>query len=292
MSLNPTLKSILIRTAYIVGSLLLYLLLFNRPFLFWMEWGYYGTESYFNHYTLSGIWQFAIALTIIWLNIRKLAKPIRLSVIGTYLFFFAIIIFWYKVESFPFSFDFISDDSGFSFHRDNYRILRIFYCLGFILLTSILPVFLKSTDASKLAKFGIVWIWTAILILDFAAAMPNIYFTEQQADKLYMGFRKMGTVYKYAPIYAVGTGDYFNVLIPQDSVYTSSEHYLKVYYERHGDLLIQPETRDTIWIEKGGVWANPNRQTIENNTSCQMRWQWQYYAWHKIKGLFCKEENN
>ena len=291
MPLNPALKKILVRTAYIVGSLLLYLLLFNRPFLFWMEWGYYGDESYCNHYTFSGLWQFAIALAIIWLNIRKLAKPIRLSVIGTYLFFFAIIIFWYKVESFPFSFDFISDDCGFSFHKGNYRILRIFYCLGFILLASILPIFFKSTAMPQLAKFGKIWIWTAILILDFAAAMPNIYFSEQQADKLYMGFREMGTVYKYAPIYAVGTGDYFNVLIPQDSVYTSSEHYLKVYYERHGDLLIQPETRDTIWIEKGGVRLNPNRQTIENNTSCLMRWQWQYYAWHKIKGLFCKEEN-
>ena len=144
----------------------------------------------------------------------------------------------------------------------------------------------------QLAKFGKIWIWTAILILDFAAAMPNIYFSEQQADKLYMGFREMGDIYKYAPIYAVGIDDYFNVLIPQDSVHTSFEHYLKVYYERHGNLLIQPETRDTIWIEKGGVWVNPDRQTIENNTSCLMRWQWQYYAWHKVKGLFCKEENN
>lgn len=76
MPLNPALKKILVRTAYIVGSLLLYLLLFNRPFLFWMEWGYYGDESYCNHYTFSGLWQFAIALAIIWLNIRKLAKPI------------------------------------------------------------------------------------------------------------------------------------------------------------------------------------------------------------------------
>lgn len=73
-----------------------------------------------------------------------------------------------------------------------------------------------------------------------------------------------------------------SVLLPQDSVCSSPEHYLKVHYERHGNLLIQPETRDTIWIEKGGVWVNPDRQTIESNTSCQMRWQWQYYAWHKI----------
>ena len=106
-----------------------------------------------------------------------------------------------------------------------------------------------------------------------------------------MGCRKMGTAYKYAPIYAVGIGDYFNVLLPQDSVCSSPEHYLKVHYERHGNLLIQPETRDTIWIEKGGVWRFRNHQTIENNTSCQMRWQWQYYAWHKIKGLFCKDKS-
>ncbi len=291
MLLNPTLKNMLVRTAYIVGSLILYLFLFKRPFLFWMEWGYYGDESYCNHYTLSGLWQFAVALAIIWLNIRKLANPIRLGIIGAYLFFFAVIIFWYKVESFPFSFDFIPDNRGFIFHKDNYRILRIFCCIGFILLASILPIFLKSTDKPRLAKFGKVWIWATILMLDFAAAMPNIYFMEQQGDKLYMGLCKMGTVYKYAPIYAVGTGDYFNVLIPQDSICATPEHYLKVYYERHGDLLIQPETRDTIWIEKGGVTPSPNRQTIENNTSCQMRWQWQYYAWHKIKGLFSKDKN-
>lgn len=170
-------------------------------------------------------------------------------------------------------------------------MMRILCCIGFILLASILPIFLKSTDAPRLAKFGTIWIWTAILILDFAAAMPNIYFTEEQADKLYMGCRKMETAYKYAPIYAVGIGDYFNVLLPQDSVCSSPEHYLKVHYERHGNLLIQPETRDTIWIEKGGVWRFRNHQTIENNTSCQMRWQWQYYAWHKIKGLFCKDKS-
>ena len=108
-----------------------------------------------------------------------------------------------------------------------------------------------------------------------------------------MGFRKMGRhisnmlQYMLLEILTVAMQ-----LIPQDSVYTFPEHYLKVYYERHGDLLIQPEkSRDTIWIEKGGAQLNPNRQTIENNTSCLMRWQWQYYAWHKIKGLFCKEEN-
>jgi hypothetical protein len=276
MSLNPTLKYVLVKTAYIVGSLLTVLIL-----LIWYPIGEH-------HKTLIGIWQFVITLTIIWFNIRKLAKPIQLVTIGMYLFLFAVIMFWYKTEPFPrWFYDFPSSWGQFC----NYRMMRILCCIGFILLASILPIFLKSTDAPRLTKFGTIWIWATILMLDFAVAMPNIYFTEEQGDKLYRGFHKMGTVNKYVPIYAVGIGDYFKVLIPQDSVDTFPEYYLSVHYERHGNLLIQPEIRDTIWIEKGGARPNPDRKTIENNTSCQMRWQWQYYAWHKIKGIFCKEEN-
>ena len=278
MTLNPTLKSILVRTLYIVVSPIAYWVLYRVLFLIW--------PSLEMHTTIDGVWMFAVALAIIWFNVCKLAKPIQLITIGTYLFVFAGLIFWYKTDDIS-VLGIGENDSILS----NYLMARLFSCLGFILLASILPIFLKSTDVPKFAKFGKVWIWTAILILDFVAAMPNIYFSEQQADKLYMGFRKMGDIYKYAPIYAVGNTYCCDVLIPQDSVYTFPEHYLKVYYERHGDLLIQPETRDTIWIEKGGARLNPNRQTIENNTSCLMRWQWQYHAWHKIKGLFCKEEN-
>lgn len=284
MSLNPTLKNTLVRIAYVVGSLALYLFLFNRPFLFW-------TECDFNHYTLTGSWQFAVALAIIWANTRKLAKSIRLLTIGSYLLVFTGLMFWYKVEALPVLFNFIPNDCGFFTQQSNYRLLRILCCIGFILLASILPIFFKSTDARKYTKLGKIWIWITILLLDFAAAMPNIYYCEQMADRLYTGARKIGK--NYTRVYAIGMNDYpvFSVLLPQDSIRTTPQHYLKVNYERHGDLLICPETQDTIWIEKGGARQNPNRQTIENNTSCLMRWQWQYHAWHKIKRLFCKEEN-
>ncbi|HIW87295.1 MAG TPA: hypothetical protein IAC47_03355 [Candidatus Onthomorpha intestinigallinarum] len=283
MPLNPTLKNVFIRTLNIVVSPIAYWMLYRVLFLIW--------PSLEIHNTIDGIWQFAVALAVIWFNIRKLAKPIQLVTIGMYLFLFAVMMFWYKTEPFLMWFYDSSDASPIWIQSCNYRMMRILCCFGFILLASVLPIFFRTSQASYLAPFGKIWIWATILMLDFAAAMPNIYFSEQQADKLYMGFRKMGDTYKYAPIYAIGNTYYCDVLIPQDSVHTSSEHYLKVYYERHGNLLIQPETRDTIWIEKGGVWANPNRQTIENNTSCLMRWQWQYYAWHKVKGLFCKNEN-
>lgn len=284
MSLNPPLKNALIRITYIVGSLVLYLFLFDYPFLFWKECN-------FNHYTLTGSWQFAVALAIIWVNIRKLAKSIRLLTIGSYLLVFRGLMFWYKVETLPMLFDFTPNDCGFFTQQSNYRVLRILCCIGFILLASILPIFFKSTDATRYTRLGKIWIWTAILILDFVAAMPNIYYSDQMPDRLYTGARKIGK--NYTCVYAIGMNDYpvFSVLLPQDSVRTVQQHYLKVNYERHGDLLISPETQDTIWIEKGRARPNPYRQTIENNTSCLMRWQWQYYAWHKIKRLFCKKEN-
>lgn len=167
MPLNPTLKNALVRATYIVGSLLAVLILFI--------WSPIGEH----HKTLTGIWQFVITLAIIWFNIRKLAKPIQLVTIGMYLFLFAVMMFWYKTEPFPrWFYNFPSLWGQFC----NYRMMRILCCIGFILLASILPIFLKSTDAPRLAKFGTIWIWTDILILDFAAAMPNIYFTEEQAD--------------------------------------------------------------------------------------------------------------
>lgn len=275
MSLDPTLKKILVRTAYIIGSLLAILILFIWPPI--------GEH----HKTLIGIWQFVVTLAIIWFNIRKLAKPIQLVTIGMYLFLFAVMMFWYKTEPFPrWFYNFPSLWGQFC----NYRMMRILCCIGFILLASILPIFLKSTDAPKFTKFGTIWIWATILMLDFAAAMPNIYYSDQMADRLYIGYRKVhgGRI----PIYAIGNKDcpMYSVLLPQDSVYTDEQHYLARLYERQENLLIQPETRDTIWIESDGAWWKLNRQTIvENDTGRLMCWQWQYSAWHKIKELFTND---
>lgn len=278
MKLTPILKNVLVRTAYIVISPIVYYVLYHVLFLIWLWWE--------GHNTIAGIWAFLIALIVIWFNIRKLAKPIQLLTIGSYLLVFAVIIFWYKVEALPHTTHLWG---GYGSHTDNYQILRHCCSIGFILLASILPIFFKSTETPRLAKFGKIWIWIAVLMLDFAAAMPNIFFADQMADKLYIGYRRIGNF--RAPIYAIGNTDYpvLSVFLPQDSVYMNGRHYLVRNYERQGNLLIEPETRDTIWIEKGGASRiDPNHQTIENNTSCLMRWQWQYYAWQKIKGAFRK----
>ena len=280
MHLNPILKNILIRTVYIVISPIVYFVLYHVLFVIWPSLEF--------HNTIAGIWAFLIALTIIWFNIRKLAKPIQLLTIGSYLLVFAVIIFWYKVEWLPFSTGFLW--GSFS-HTDIYRISRLFCCIGFILLASILPIFFKSTETPRFAKFGKIWIWIAVLMLDFAAAMPNILFSDQIADELYIGRCRIGNF--TTSIYAVGNKNYpvLSVFLPQDSVYMNGRHYLVRSYERQGSLLIEPETRDTIWIEQDGASRiDPNHQTIENNTSCLMRWQWQYYAWQRIKGLFNNTE--
>lgn len=171
MTLNPTLKKIHVRTAYIVGSLLAVLILFI--------WSPIGEH----HKTLTGIWQFVITLAIIWFNIRKWAKPIQLVTIGMYLFLFAVMMFWYKAEPFPRWF-YDSSDADIGIQLYNYRMMRILCCFGFILLASVLPIFFRTSQASYLAPFGKIWIWATILMLDFAVAMPNIYYTDQMADRL------------------------------------------------------------------------------------------------------------
>lgn len=192
-------------------------------------------------------------------------------------------MFWYKAEPFPRWF-YDSSDADIGIQLYNYRMMRILCCFGFILLASVLPIFSERHKRHTLPhseKYGF--------------GQPSSCWILQSQCLISITLIKWQTDYSKdrGAIYAIGNRDFpmHSVLLPQDSVCSSPEHYLKVHYERHGNLLIQPETRDTIWIEIGGVWVNPDRQTIESNTSCQMRWQWQYYAWHKIKGLFCKDKS-
>ena len=73
MTLNPTLKSILVRTLYIVVSPIAYWVLYRVLFLIW--------PSLEMHTTIDGVWMFAVALAIIWFNVCKLANPIQLITI-------------------------------------------------------------------------------------------------------------------------------------------------------------------------------------------------------------------
>ena len=282
MILNPILKSIYIRMLYIIVSPIAYYMLYRVLFLI--------CPSVEIHDTINGVWQFAISLIVIWVNIRQLAKPIQLCVIGTYLLFLAILIFWYKVGTLPTRFYDSPDANSIRIQLCNYRIMRSFYSVGFILLASILPIFLRTVQVPYLVQFGTIWIWTAILILDFVSAMPNIYYSDQIADRLYIGHRKVGN--EWIPIYAIGNKNspIYSVFLPQDSTHTDKRHYLARFYERQENILIQPETQDTIWIEREGTWWIPDRQIIvENNSDHLMCWQWQYSAWHDIKELFTND---
>lgn len=263
MIINPTLKRILQIVTYIVGSLFLYVVLLCCGGVFLPT-------------TTLSIGQFVIPVVIIWFNIRNLSKPIQLSIIGAYLLAIAGIMLGRK----------IAGGYDWSFHCS----------VGFILVTPILTIFLQSAMVKKLERFSKIWIWTSILILDFVIAMPNIYFTDDMSDKLYVGSRKIED--DILPIYAIENPQYsynFSVLLPKKIVYNSESHcferhYMQKFYHRyHDNLLIQ--NNDTIYIKKRDATLDPSLQTIENNTRCLMRWQWQYYAWHKIKGLFYKVKN-
>lgn len=264
MIINPTLKKIFVKIAFIAGSLFLYVVLLC-------------CGGIFLPVTMLSIGQFVIAAVIIWLNIRKLSKSLQLCIIGAYLLVTAGIILKVKTAG------------GYDWS---------FYCsVGFILFAPILSIFLQSVTAKKLEHFSKIWIGISILIWDFVIAMPNIYFTDDMSDKLYVGFRKIEN--DVLPIYAIEKSQYiynFSVLQPQELIYNINNQrferkYIQTFYQRGYDNLLIGNN-DTIYIKKCKATLNPSYQTIENNTSCLIRKQWQYYVWHKIKKVLYKEGND
>ena len=75
MTLNPTLKSILVRTAYIVGSLTIYYIAYNYC-LDYLDFHYWSDGGLIDgHPTLRYTLLMMAAAILIWVNIRKLSRP-------------------------------------------------------------------------------------------------------------------------------------------------------------------------------------------------------------------------
>ena len=277
--MNPNLKNILIRSGCVIGSLCAYLFLTYR-----IDHLRIGDE-YNEYQILCDILDFAVPLLLVWLNLRPLAKPIRQIVVGIFVLTYASIRFWSKVE-------FVSWQSCHD--------TLFFVTLGFVLLSSLLPIFLRKLRAERLAGCGKMTLWAAVLWLDFVAAMPKVRFADEATAGIYMGrIRATDTSSnRYWPVYAFARTDFwgFNdtedvyVMTPADS--TASNYRSTVYRHTWGsDMLVDTLACDTIWLRARGVYYDPNRRTMENIEQIRLRGQWQYNAWQKIKRLFNTANN-
>lgn len=274
MKLTPILKNVLVRTAYIVISPIIYYVLYHFLFLIWILQEF--------HITIIGIGTFFIALTVIWFNIRKLAKPIRQLFIALFVLVSASVVFWYKVEHLSWS---------------TYHNVHVYMPLCFVLLASLLPIFLRNLRAERFSISGKNALWIAVLWLDFAVAMPTVWFADEATYGIYMGRTPAAETFsnRYWPVYGFAKTTFwgFNdtadicVLTPADS---TASNYRSTFY-RHtwgSDILVDTLARDTIWLRERGEYYDPNRKTMENIEQMRLRRQWQYNVWQKIKGAFRK----
>ena len=272
MKLNPTLKNALVRTGCIVGSLAVYIKIMQH--LEYLEF-----EADFEwQCTLYAIVRFGVPLLLVWLNVRKLAKPIRLGFTALFVLAYTAVIFTRKVEPTMWS---------------RYYTALYIVGLGFVTLATLLPIWLRNVQAERLSKFSKVLMWTAVLLMDFAVAMPCIWSVDSATYGVYVG-RVRVTNTKHRTAYAFATESFWgfndivdvNVMTPDSlGAYTN-----RVYcHAWDSGYMVDTLTRDTIWICEYGLRYDPSRKTMENIELMHLHHHWQYDMWHRLKRFFGKK---
>lgn len=296
IKLNPTLKKIFIRIGCVVGSLYAYVFLmriidFSEFFIADYEW----------QFSLCEIARFVVPLLLVWLNMRKLSKPIRSGITALFALCYATSVFKQRIEPEVLNFFFI-----------NLKIVGFV----FIALASLLPIWLKDKQVDHLAVCSKIAVWTAVIWMSFAVAFPEIKFDDFRSQGAYTGIitMKNGRLYLankddstdidkqpyQQRVFAFvsdwrrfgydGTYQIVQVMIPTDS--TCREYRSRAYRHIRGeDFMINEMDRDTIWLREGGAIYNPDHNTMENIELIALRRHWQYRVWQQITKTFGRKEN-
>ena len=238
------------------------------------------------HLTIRGVSHFVLTLAIVMFNVRRLARPVRQIAVALLVATFAAVMMRYKVEYLQWW---------------RYREIRI--VLGFVFVAmsavaSLLPR-LRDMQGIRLARAGKISLLAAVLMLDFAAAFPNVTFSEYDSEGIYMGYAKAETgpdksrrkslrTFGYAGQYWNGFNDIedIQVLTPIDAEGRMYES--RIYcHAWDSDYMVDTLTRDTIWLH--GMWSQPDHKSMVNIELAALRHQWQYDMWHRLKRFFGKK---
>ena len=290
IKLNPTLKKILIRTGCVVGSLCVYGFLMHK--IDYME----IMVEYDRYFIFCEIARFVIPLLLVWLNMRKLSKPIRSGIMALFVLNYATCIFQQRIDPKALNLFFMNlENVGFVF----------------IALASLLPIWLKDKQVDRLAVCSKIAVWTAVIWMSFAVAFPEIKFDDFRSQGAYTGIitMKNGRLYLankddstdidkppyQQRVFAFvsnwrrfgydGTYQTVQVMIPTDS--TCREYRSRAYRRIRGeDFMINERDRDTIWLREGGAIYNPDHNTMENIELIALRHHWQYRVWQQLRTMF------
>lgn len=274
--MKPTLKSVLIRVLKIAASVVASIVAFTFIMTLVNKIRYPGT-------TLWGVLLFVVTLTIILVNMRRVIQPIKLSAVALYIAAVAAIIMWHKLE--------------YTWWGP-YRRMLIIPSLIAVPLSAFMPL-LRGVKAERFARAGKISLLAAVLMINFAAAFPNVSFTEYDSEGMYMGIinveaspdsprGKRLRTFGYAGQRWYGFNDIedIQVLTPVDA---EGRMYESRTY-RHAwdsDYMVDTLTRDTIWLH--GMWSKPGHRSMENIELAALRHQWQYDMWHRLKQFFNKD---
>lgn len=260
-------KQTLIRFGYIAGSLLAYII-----YLF-----IFGTLIPFHKIgmTIEGILHFTVSLGLIWFNIRETPTAIKQITIAIFLLGFAIAMMAFKLEG--------EALSGY-YAISEYRTVRRVFALVMLLIATHIPISADKIPMAKIAKTSKVLMWSAILLLDFAVAFPNINFVSQNQTELYIGHKSEWRTGMQPDVYAIRSGGNNFYVISRTDEHTDILHGERYYKGK--DYIVGRNTQDTIWIRPFDPNVDTDAVTIENTNQSLTRWQWQYVAWQWVKGLF------
>ena len=260
-------KQTLIRFGYIAGSLLAYMI-----YLF-----IFGTliPFYKIGLTIEGIIHFAVSLGLIWFNIRKTPTAIKQIIIAILLSGFAIVMMAFKLEG--------EALSGY-YAIAEYRTARRVLAFVILLIATHIPISADKIPIAKITKTCKVMMWSAILLLDFAVAFPNINFVSQNQTELYIGHKSEWHTGMLPDVYAIRSGGNDFYVISRTDEHVDILHGERYYKGK--DYIVGRNTQDTIWIRPFDPNVDTEEVTIENTNQSLTRWQWQYVAWQWVKDLF------
>lgn len=287
MPLNPTLKNALVRTASIVGSLIIYYSVYNC--LDYLDFHYWSDGRLIDgHPTLRYTLLMTAAVILIWGNIRKLSRPNIRLYFSAFLLGLGLLIGAWKV-------------GAFYLYSEHVLLCHIYQGILFhfgwfsVLISSIFPIFFVKRRNAKLDRGSKIGLLIVVLLFDFTIAMPNIFGDETMEVRIY------GNEGCYL-IQEEGSCCLLTVTNPEDEIWTDSVVMRTIRYfpkdnswwvADNGDSIRMKHTAQTPFQIIHIMHADGKDNYISSLGTDYTGYGncWQYNAWRKIKELFCKEEN-
>lgn len=293
--MNPNLKNILIRSGCVVFSLFVY-----KQVNYQLEANIMGGGWLEDHTTTRYALLMLAAALLIGLNIRKCSSSVKRFVFGGFLLGLSVLLGLWKCGEFggwslvppPLSFYWSYTLNYWTCYAPHpiYSVLIHIWGALSVLLASLLPLFCRAENPRCVKPSKIV-LWTAILLFDFAAAMPNVWEYAYIDKCLYVSPEKN--------LYLLKTDYTCTILYGQDSLkpyYADSTAFLSVNYhciDKAADLWIS-ESGDSLYFEREVnryKITRPDGETLETGSAPIGLWEsatncWQWNVWQKIKNLF------